>query len=312
MQKRKEKVNDQKNIKKTNSFNNSKLIDSLNRTKNIERTKLFLGNKRKLIREKEFLTGKSNIQLGKSFNSPNKKCSIGNTKMTPKFNDKLLSTDNNINDISKKLTKALSCEYCGGIYINPYIINLYSCSHIFCMRCILKMLEYKQFGNCPKCKTKFENKDIKHSEVTELYLKTFFPQYAQNDIKIDNLGKKELKKDEQNKENEEEENEKIVLNCELRPLKEKIKLENRLPQMMTRYRKIGLVVKSGKDDVVNILKKYILGKLNMKGLKEKKDMGLVLNDCELSEFSNFSMMKQFFEINPKETISFFYYKKDKK
>ena len=48
--------------------------------------------------------------------------------------------------------------------------------HIFCLRCIMKILEDKSIGECFVCKTQFTLKEVKYSEVTDYYVKKFFPQ----------------------------------------------------------------------------------------------------------------------------------------
>ena len=79
-------------------------------------------------------------------------------------------------EFTERLIDALSCFYCKGIYVRPYVINITGCGHIFCLGCIIKLLEDGESGICPKCKNHFTERNIKYSEVTDYYIKTFFPE----------------------------------------------------------------------------------------------------------------------------------------
>ena len=79
-------------------------------------------------------------------------------------------------EFTERIIEALSCEYCSGILIRPYMINENKCEHIFCLRCIMKMLDNELIGKCFKCKTQFSSINIKYCEAIDFYVKTFFPQ----------------------------------------------------------------------------------------------------------------------------------------
>ena len=211
-------------------------------------------------------------------------------------------------EFTKNVIEALTCEYCQGIYIRPYVINLPSCMHIFCLGCILKMLEDKEIGLCFKCFNQFFLKNIKYSEVTDFYIKTFFPQ-----IPIIIEGNKKLLNDfmiseaKKNFEVKEEDEKKIVLKCELKPNKQYVPPQKRLPEIVNNHYKFMIDVKSENENIVSILKKQTLKRINIK-LREE-DLELRCGDTELSLFTSYKVLKKFLKPNLNGIITFFYNKK---
>ena len=50
----------------------------------------------------------------------------------------------------------------------------------------MKILEDKSIGECFVCKTQFTLKEVKYSEVTDYYVKKFFPQIPKHFLKFSN------------------------------------------------------------------------------------------------------------------------------
>ena len=210
-------------------------------------------------------------------------------------------------EFTERMIDALSCEFCQGIYIRPYVININECGHIFCLGCIMKMLGNKEIGSCIKCKSQFYIKNIKYSEVTNFYVKTFFPQIS--NIIEDNKNKlnqfmetEDLKNSNTNTERNDK---KYVLKCELRPYKESVLPQNRLPEIIKRYNKFIINLKSENDNIVSILKKEIIRRLNVR-LKEE-EIELRVQGIEISQFPTFKSLKGY--IRPDLDEIFHYCKK---
>lgn len=192
-------------------------------------------------------------------------------------------------EFTERMIDALSCEFCHGIYIRPYVINLNECGHIFCLGCIMKMFQNNNdIGLCAKCKTQFYINSIKYSEVTDFYVKTFLPQIA--NIIEDNKNKlNQFMETEGKKYSEINNDKKYVLKCELRPYKESVLPQNRLPEIIKRYNKFMINIKSENDNIVSILKKEIIRRLNVR-LKEE-EIELRVQGIEISQFPTFKSLK---------------------
>lgn len=213
-------------------------------------------------------------------------------------------------EYTENVIEALTCKVCKGIYIRPYVITQPGCMHIFCLGCILKMLEDKEIGICPKCKTQFILKNIKYSEKTDFYVKTFFPQIPkiieENNNMLNQFMESESRKYSQSQSNED--NNKIELKCELKPYKKtNIPSRNRLPEIVNKHNKIVVGVKSEDENIISILKKQIIKRLNY-NLKEE-DLEIRCNDIELSSFNKYKLVKSFLYQNQYGIITFYYSKK---
>ena len=114
------------------------------------------------------------------FDNKNKIKKIDDENMYHPLKKRIKEEDDNMvefpYEFTERLIDALSCFYCKGIYVRPYVINITGCGHIFCLGCIIKLLEDGESGICPKCKNHFTERNIKYSEVTDYYIKTFFPE----------------------------------------------------------------------------------------------------------------------------------------
>ena len=210
-------------------------------------------------------------------------------------------------DFTEEIIEALSCEYCGGLFIRPYVINLDNCMHIFCLGCILKMLEDKTIGECSSCKTQFNLQNIKYSEVTDFYIKTFFPQIPkiieENKNHLNRFMESEFRainKDTQ----------KYYIICELRPYKENIPLGNRLSDIIKKG-KMKISINSENDNVVNFLKREIIKRLQLYHLGEN-DIEIRLNGIEISQFQTYNLLKSFLPNDQNEPVIFYYNKKNNK
>ena len=77
-------------------------------------------------------------------NKNDKKLNKNRNKSPYKNKNKEINENENIlvfpYEFTERMIDALSCLYCGGIYIKPYVINVKNCGHIFCLGCIIKML----------------------------------------------------------------------------------------------------------------------------------------------------------------------------
>lgn len=215
-------------------------------------------------------------------------------------------------EYTQKVIDALTCGICKGIYVRPYVINIKNCWHVFCLGCILRCLENQELGICPQCKTLFNENNIKYSDVTDDFLKIFFPQYQktmQEYIKsINDFMETEKRKG--IKSNSEIDGENIELICELKPFKENVSLENRLGELNPEKSKIKLIIRSESDNIVKQLKDYIIQKLNTPNLNEN-NLEIRLQGIEISEFRTFEEFKNLIEVNLKEIITFFYSKTQK-
>ena len=212
-------------------------------------------------------------------------------------------------EYTQKVVEALTCEYCKGLYIRPYVINTYECMHVFCLGCILKILEDREIGICPKCNNQFILKNIKYSEVTDYYIKTFFPQVPEiieeNNLMLNQFMVSEARKYSENRNI----NDKHVLICELKPYKKNIAPQYRLPDIMSKHSRLMVDVKSDQDNIVSILKKQTIKRLNQK-LREE-ELEIRCEDVELSVFKTYSILKEFLKPNQNGTITFYYNKRGK-
>lgn len=295
------------------------------RNKNNEYTTETIRNK-KTFNENTIKSPKKNK---KSFFSDSESSSPKHTNNNKTVYDKITTEDNNNNKSTMKTNKnntilnqkkeedentvifpykfteeiieALSCKYCGGIYVRPYIIKIEACMHIFCVRCIMKILEDKSIGECFVCKTQFTLKEVKYSEVTDYYVKKFFPQIPklieESKKKINNFMEDEVNSSKKNK---------IVFSCELRPYTD-VSQKYRLPDIFTKFNKLNISINSGNDNIVNIIKNEIIRRLKLNITEE--DIELRINGTEVSQFETYELLKKGLDINEKETNIIYYNKK---
>ena len=196
-------------------------------------------------------------------------------------------------DFTERIIDSLTCEYCGGIYIRPYVINIKICEHIFCLGCIIKILNNKDVGQCIICHNQFFFHDIKFSEITDFYVNMFFPQIP----KIIENEKYSLKsfiiettpKD-------------LTIRCELKPFLESVPNQNRLPKIPNN--KFIFEIKSEKEDVVSIVKKEVIRRLRIK-LKEE-EIELRIQGIEISGFKSYELLKKLIPLCRQEI---YYYNK---
>ena len=212
-------------------------------------------------------------------------------------------------EFTERMIDALSCLYCGGIYIKPYVINVKNCGHIFCLGCIIKMLGDKEITECFLCKNLFNQENIKYSEITDFYIKFFFPQITQiieeNQKQLNYFIETEAKKYYESNKNEEK---KIILRFELKPFKENILPQNKLPTIHSKSNKFMINIKSENENVISIIKKEVIKRLNLH-LKEK-DIEIRIQGIEVSQLQTFKLLKNYLSPNLEEI--FYYSKKGKK
>lgn len=210
-------------------------------------------------------------------------------------------------EFTEKIIDALTCEYCKGIYIKPYVINSIGCQHIFCLGCIMKMLEEKEIGICPKCKNQFFMKNIKYSEVTDFYVKTFFPQIPkiieENNNLLNQFMESEAKKY-TGSQISEDSNE-VILKCEIIAYKFNIPEQKRLPDV--KHNKFITTIKSDNEDIVSILKKQTIKRVNLKLREDELDIRF--QNVEISRFINYKQFKSFLKPNQNGINTFYYSKK---
>jgi len=210
-------------------------------------------------------------------------------------------------EFTERLIDALSCFYCQGIYIRPYVINITGCGHIFCLGCITKMLENGESGICPKCKNHFTERNIKYSEVTDYYIKTFFPEIPKI-IKEnkDRLNKFMIEEAMKYNENRSQDNEGKFLKCEIKPFRENISPQCRLPEINDN--KFMIKINSEKDNVVNTIKGEVIKRLRMKGRIKEEDIEIRVQGIDVNRFETFKALKETDYINLKESNVFYYSK----
>ena len=213
-------------------------------------------------------------------------------------------------EFTERIIDALSCKFCGGIYIRPYVINVNGCGHIFCLGCIMKMLENNSYGECKVCKAQFNENYIKYSEVTDFYVAKFFPEIPkiieENKKLLNEFMESEAKK--YNKLYSGEEEVKLTLKCQLKPFKENIPVEKRLPEIVKQHNNFIISVKSDDENIVSIIKKQVIKRINMRHLKEE-DIEIRWQGLEISQFTTFRSIKEYIPMNSSSTIIFFYNKK---
>ena len=209
-------------------------------------------------------------------------------------------------EFTERLINALTCYQCGGIYIRPYVINISGCGHIFCLGCIIKMLENGESGICPKCKNHFTERNVKYSEVTDYYIKTFFPEIPKiiedNKTRLKQFMDEEaMKYNENRKENEKEK----LLRCELIPFRENVDIQNRLPEIKNSENKFMIKILSENDNVVNIIKGEVIKRLRLRNMLKEDDIEIRMQGIEISSFDTFESLTNL-SINLNETNTFFY------
>ena len=211
-------------------------------------------------------------------------------------------------EFTERLIEALSCSYCNGIYIRPYVINMSGCEHIFCLGCITKMLENTESGICPKCKNHFTERNIKYSEVTDHYINIFFPEIKniikQNKEKLDQFMQSEAMKYNENKSKEEKGKQ---MKCEIKPFRESVPEKNKMREIQDNKFIINII--SEQEDVVEIIKSQVIRKLNMRGILKSNDIEIRMQGIEISPFKTFEDLKNL-PMNLDEIITFYYSKKD--
>ena len=211
-------------------------------------------------------------------------------------------------EFTERLIDALSCSYCNGIYIHPYVINMSGCEHIFCLGCITKMLENTESGICPKCKNHFTERNIKYSEVTDHYIKIFFPEIEniirQNKTKLVQFMESEAMKYNENKSKEEKGKQ---MKCEIKPFRESVPDKNKMREIQDN--KFIINISSEQEDVVDIIKSQVIRKLNMRGILKSNDIEIRMQGIEISPFKTFEDLKNL-PMNLDEIITFYYSKKD--
>ena len=211
-------------------------------------------------------------------------------------------------EFTERLIDALSCFYCKGIYIRPYVINISGCGHIFCLGCITKMLENGESGICPKCKNHFTERNVKYSEVTDYYIKTFFPEIPkiveENKARLKQFMEQEaMKYNENRKENEKEK----LLRCELVPFKENVEHKSRLPEIKNTENKFMIKIITGHENVVNMIKGEVIKRLKMRGVLKENDIEIRMQGIEISSFDTFESLNNL-SINLTESNIFYYSK----
>ena len=286
----------------------------INETKNKNNYNTYsIKSPQKLRRTTLFSDTEGSITNNKTINSNTSNYTNKSTTKKPKNNNIITQKkDEEENmvifpfDFTKEIIEALSCEYCGGLFIRPYVINLDNCMHIFCLGCILKMLEDKIIGECFTCKAQFNLQNIKYSEVTDFYIKKFFPQIPpiieENKKHFNQFMESEyraINKDTQ----------KYYIICELRPYKENIPEENRLAEIIKKNCRIRISINSDNDNVVNFLKKEIIKRLQL-NLRED-DIEIRLKGIEISQFQTFELLKRFLPNDENELVIFYYNKKNR-
>ena len=211
-------------------------------------------------------------------------------------------------EFTERLIEALSCAYCKGIYIRPYVINMPGCEHIFCLGCITKMLENAESGICPKCKNHFTERNIKYSEVTDHYINIFFPEIKNiidtNKDKLVQFMQNEAMKYNENKSKEEEGKQ---MKCEIKPFRESVSEKNKLREIQEN--KFIISITSGQEDVVEIIKSQVIKKLNMRGILKSDDIEIRMQGIEITQFKTFESLKNL-PMNLDEIITFYYSKRD--
>lgn len=307
--------------KKYNIYNNPDLQKNKNdyyeQQRNINNSNNYTGHKSpKKLRHSTFLSDTENNSSPISKNNLNNYTS-NNINIVTKV-DSIDNLKNNIIllkydedkvefpfEYTIKIIDALSCEYCKGIYVKPYVINLPTCMHIFCLGCIMKMIEDKEIGICQKCNTQFVLNNIKYSEITDFYVKTFFPQIPKiieyNNKILNDYMQAESKNHPEIVNAQEEQ--KTILKCFLRALKN-IKNKNKLPDISVKHNKIMVEVKSENENIVSILKRQIIKRLNAK-LREE-ELIIFCNGIELSQLKTYKLLKNFLKPNKNGLITIEY------
>ena len=210
--------------------------------------------------------------------------------------------------IERESDNALSCPYCRGIFIRPYVINMPGCEHIFCLGCITKMLENNESGICPKCKNHFTERNIKYSEVTDHYINIFFPEIPKivqaNKLKLINFMQSEAMKYNENKSKEEKGKQ---LKCEIKPFKENVNEKNKMREIPDN--KFMININDVQEDVVETIKSQVIKRLNMRGILKTDDIEIRMQGIEISQFKTFENLMNL-PMNLDEMITFYYSKRD--
>ena len=279
----------------------------INKNNNIEHNKntKLIGNKIKIERESD------NTEINK-----NKKIKREEEEnmyyISKKEKEKEEKMDENIvvfpPEFTERLIEALSCPYCRGIFIRPYVINMPGCEHIFCLGCITKMLENNESGICPKCKNHFTERNIKYSEVTDHYINIFFPEIPKivqaNKLKLINFMQSEAMKYNENKSKEEKGKQ---LKCEIKPFKENVNEKNKMREIPDN--KFMININDVQEDVVETIKSQVIKRLNMRGILKTDDIEIRMQGIEISQFKTFENLMNL-PMNLDEMITFYYSKRD--
>ena len=104
-----------------------------------------------------------------------------------------------------------------------------------------------------------------------------------------------------------EDDKKIILKCELKPNKQYLLPQKRLPEIVNNHYRFIIDVKSENDNIVSILKKQTIKRINIK-LREE-EIEIRCGNVELSLFTSYKMVKTFLKPNKNGIITFYYNKK---
>ena len=156
-----------------------------------------------------------------------------------------------LDEQSKTNIEDYTCCICQLIPNPETSVEEENCGHIFCLGCIIKLLEDGESGICPKCKNHFTERNIKYSEVTDYYIKTFFPEIPkiieENKLRLNQFMIEEAMKYNENKIQNEKE---TLLKCELLPFRENVPPKCRLPDIKVNENKFMIRIISEADNVV--------------------------------------------------------------
>ena len=280
----------------------------INKNNNIEHNKntKLIGNKIKIERESD------NAEINKNKKIKREEEEENMYYISKKEKEKEEKVDENIvvfpPEFTERLIEALSCPYCRGIFIRPYVINMPGCEHIFCLGCITKMLENNESGICPKCKNHFTERNIKYSEVTDHYINIFFPEIPKivqaNKLKLINFMQSEAMKYNENKSKEEKGKQ---LKCEIKPFKENVNEKNKMREIPDN--KFMININDVQEDVVETIKSQVIKRLNMRGILKTDDIEIRMQGIEISQFKTFENLMNL-PMNLDEMITFYYSKRD--
>ena len=279
----------------------------INKNNNIEHNKntKLIGNKIKIERESDNAEINKNKKIKREEEEEENMYYISKKEKEEKVDENIVVFPP---EFTERLIEALSCPYCRGIFIRPYVINMPGCEHIFCLGCITKMLENNESGICPKCKNHFTERNIKYSEVTDHYINIFFPEIPKivqaNKLKLINFMQSEAMKYNENKSKEEKGKQ---LKCEIKPFKENVNEKNKMREIPDN--KFMININDVQEDVVETIKSQVIKRLNMRGILKTDDIEIRMQGIEISQFKTFENLMNL-PMNLDEMITFYYSKRD--